>query len=387
LLEKPIWIRVCKGGIVATIELKKISHSYMLGHSEDLPRDQPLDENFVIKELDLVWKDGTASALLGPSGCGKTTILNIISGLSRPTMGEVLFDGKEVSALPARERHIAQVFQFPVVYDTISVFKNLIFPLQNAGIPKKEARERVEEISEILDLGHILGLSAGKISQAEKQKVSLGRGLVRKDTAAILFDEPLTVIDPKEKYVLRRKLREVQRRLKISMIYVTHDQHEALTFADSVTVMKDGEVIQTGTPEQLHAEPESPFIGYFIGSPGMNLLNFTLNEENSRLDFGEFSIPIDAGMRSVLSGKGERFTLGIRPEFIKVDIKQKEGWPRWDVTLVEKTGSYNILTLQSNEIQIKARAEEDLVPEKGSHIWTKFPVNKMKIFNGEKRIF
>lgn len=372
---------------MARIELKSISHSYMLGYREGLPRDQTLDESFVIKKLDLAWKDGTANALLGPSGCGKTTILNIISGLLRSTMGEVLFDRKEVSELSARERHIAQVFQFPVVYDTMSVFKNLTFPLRNSGIPQKEAQERVEEIVEILDLGHLLGLSAGKITQAEKQKVSLGRGLVRKDTAAILLDEPLTVIDPKEKYALRRKLREVQRRLKITMIYVTHDQHEALTFADSVTVMKDGEVIQTGTPEQLHAEPENPFIGYFIGSPGMNLMDCTLNEEKTRFEFGDFSLPIGTGIRSRLAGKGERFTLGIRPEFIEVDKEENEGWPRWGVTLVEKTGSYNILTLQSNGIQIKARAAEDMSPAKGDSIWTYFPESKIKVFRGDKRVF
>ena len=372
---------------MARIELKSISHSYVLGYREDLPRDQTLDESFVIKELDLAWNGGTANALLGPSGCGKTTILNIISGLLCPTMGEILFDGKEVSALSARERHIAQVFQFPVVYDTMSVFKNLAFPLRNAGIAQKETQGRVEEVAELLDLGHILGLSAGKITQAEKQKVSLGRGLVRKGTVAILLDEPLTVIDPKERYALRRKLREVQRGLKITMIYVTHDQHEALTFADSVTVMKDGEVIQTGTPEQLHADPASPFIGYFIGSPGMNLLDCTLNEEKARLDFGEFSLPIGAGIRSGLAGKGERFTLGIRPEFIEVDKEENEGWPRWDVTLVEKTGSYNILTLQSNGIQIKTRAAEDMSPAKGDSIWTNFPESKIKVFRGDKRVF
>lgn len=372
---------------MATIELKNISHSYMLGYREDLSPDQTIDESFVIKELELVWKNGTANALLGPSGCGKTTILNIISGLLRPTIGQVLFDGKEVSSLSARERHIAQVFQFPVVYDTISVFRNLAFPLRNAGVSRQETEKRILEIAEILDLKDILGVSAGKITQAEKQKVSLGRGLVRKDTVAILFDEPLTVIDPKEKYVLRRKLREVQKLLKITMIYVTHDQHEALTFADSVTVMKDGEVIQTGTPEQLHAEPQNPFIGYFIGSPGMNLLDCRLNKEKACLDFNEFSVSISGAVASRLAEKGERFTLGIRPEFVEVAEQEKQGWTRWNVTLVEKTGSYNILTLQSDGIHIKARAAEETVPAIGDFIWTHFPEDKIKIFRGEERVF
>ncbi len=372
---------------MATIELKNISHSYMLGYRDDLPADQAIDDSFVIKELDLTWNDGTANALLGPSGCGKTTILNIISGLLRPTMGSVLFDGKEVSPLKARERHIAQVFQFPVVYDTVSVYKNLAFPLENAGASRKETDKRVNEIAEILDLKHILSVSAGKITQAEKQKVSLGRGLVRKDTVAILFDEPLTVIDPKEKYVLRRKLREVQKLLKITMIYVTHDQHEALTFADLVTVMKDGDVIQTGTPEELHGEPASPFIGYFIGSPGMNLLDFSLDKEASSFIFKNFSISVDKGMLSRLNENGEQFTMGIRPEFVEVNDREQEGWLPWKVALVEKTGSYNILTLLCNDTEIKARAPENLVPAIGDTIWTNFPEDKRKIFQGDKRVF
>ena len=260
---------------MATIELKNISHNYYMQRCDTLPAgsDTDTDTDFVIRDMNLVWEEGSANALLGPSGCGKTTILNIISGLLQPTVGQILYDGRDVTEQTPEKRHIAQVFQFPVVYDTISVYRNLAFPLKNAGIPRNEIKRKVEEVAEILDLTEVLNISAGKISQANKQKVSLGRGIIREDTVAILFDEPLTVIDPKEKYILRRKIREVQKRLNITTIYVTHDQHEALTFANQVTVIKDGRIIQTGSPQDLHAEPASPFIGYFIGSPGMNLLD------------------------------------------------------------------------------------------------------------------
>jgi len=370
---------------MARIELKNIYHSYTMERCEELPADCDLNTDFVIRDLNLVWEAGSANALLGPSGCGKTTILNIISGLLIPTTGRILYDGRDITTLPTEQRHIAQVFQFPVVYDTMSVYKNLAFPLKNERVSKAEIKKRVENIAEVLDLTDVLHVSAGKISQANKQKVSLGRGIVREDTVAILFDEPLTVIDPKEKYVLRRKIREVQRQLNITTIYVTHDQHEALTFADKVTVLRDGCVVQTGSPEQLHAEPESPFIGYFIGSPGMNLLDCRLTEKG--LAFADFTLPISAGMEAKLRPHGTELLFGIRPEFIEVSARESADWLRWKVVLVENIGSFKIVTMSSDGIQIKSRAQENTRVETGDWVWARFPEDKIKVFKDEKRVF
>jgi glycerol transport system ATP-binding protein len=324
-----------------------------------------LDTDFVIRNFDLVWEEGSANALLGPSGCGKTTILNIISGLLLPTMGQILYDGRDVTDQTPEKRHIAQVFQFPVVYDTISVYRNLAFPLKNAGLPKKEIKRKVAQVAEILDLTEVLN--------------------IREDTVAILFDEPLTVIDPKEKYILRRKIREVQKRLNITTIYVTHDQHEALTFADQVTVLKDGRIIQTGSPQDLHAEPASPFIGYFIGSPGMNLLDCALRD--GILEFGEFNLPLSDSVRARLNSAGPRFKFGIRPEFILADSQSKDGWIPWTAEVVENVGSYKILTLRSNGIQIKSRAPEHMTVKSGDRVWVSFPEENIKLFEGEKRVY
>jgi glycerol transport system ATP-binding protein len=370
---------------MATIELKNISHNYYMKRGDTPAAGSDLDTDFVIRDFNLVWQEGSANALLGPSGCGKTTILNIISGLLLPTMGEILYDGQDVTNLPPEKRHIAQVFQFPVVYDTISVYRNLAFPLKNAGLPKNEIKNRVEHIADILDLTDVLNISAGRISQANKQKVSLGRGIIREDTVAILFDEPLTVIDPKEKYILRRKIREVQKNLNITTIYVTHDQHEALTFADNVTVIKDGRIIQTGSPKDLHAEPASPFIGYFIGSPGMNLLDCTLNDQI--LEFGDFNLPLSANLRDQLNGAGPRLQFGIRPEFILSSNESKDGWIPWTADVVENVGSYKILTLSSNGLKIKSRASEHMTVKSGDRIWVSFPEENFKIFEGEKRVY
>ena len=230
------------------------------------------NQDYALKPLHHVWEHGMAYALLGPSGCGKTTLLNIISGLVIPSEGRLLFDERDVTQLPTEQRNIAQVFQFPVIYDTMTVAENLAFPLRNRRLPKsvdQQARRR--------DRRHArphadLNRRARGLTADAKQKISLGRGLVRADVSAVLFDEPLTVIDPALKWELRSKLKAVHRALDLLMIYVTHDQTEALTFADRVVVMNDGRAVQIGTPAELFERPEHTFVGYFIGSPGMNFL-------------------------------------------------------------------------------------------------------------------
>ena len=253
---------------MARIRLKDLRHSY---------RERPVTESdWAVKRLDIEWTDGSANALLGPSGCGKTTLLNIVSGLLKPTEGSVWFDDRDVTALPPDARNIAQVFQFPVVYDTMSVYDNLAFPLRNRGVSEQELDSRVREIAALLDLDAMVEQRAAGLTADGKQKISLGRGLVRLDVAVIMFDEPLTVIDPHLKWRLRSKLKELHQRLRMTMIYVTHDQTEALTFADQVLVMNDGMIVQAGTPVELFERPRHTFVGHFIGSPGMNLLPATL---------------------------------------------------------------------------------------------------------------
>ena len=257
---------------MAEITLQSLSHSYVA---------TPGTGDYVLQDVELRWRDGGAYALLGPSGCGKTTLLNIMSGLIRPTKGRVLYGDRDVTDLDPRSRNIAQVFQFPVIYDTFTVFENLAFPLRNRGLRGREVTARVEHIAELLELSEVLGRRATDLTADAKQIVSLGRGLVRDDVAAILFDEPLTVIDPHRKWTLRRKLREIHRKFHHTLIYVTHDQTEALTFADEVVIMHEGRVLQQATPEELFANPAHTYVGYFIGSPGMNVLP-------CKLDGGKF---------------------------------------------------------------------------------------------------
>lgn len=291
---------------MARITLDHLAHAYR-------PNPQG-PQDYALKEINHVWDQGGAYALLGPSGCGKTTLLNIISGLVHPTRGRIRFDERDVTELPTEARNIAQVFQFPVVYDTMTVRENLAFPLKNRGVPRDRTATRVEEIARLLDLTRVLDRKARNLTADMKQKISLGRGLVRPDVAAILFDEPLTVIDPHLKWQLRSTLKEIHRALDITMIYVTHDQTEALTFADKVVVMHDGAVVQTGTPEELFERPAHTFVGHFIGSPGMNILPCRV--EGATAYLGEEAVALTRAYRAL--PQGQRIELGIRPEFVRL---------------------------------------------------------------------
>ncbi|MCE6953238.1 ABC transporter ATP-binding protein [Cereibacter sphaeroides] len=310
---------------MAQITLSKLAHSYF-----SKPRG-PAD--YALKEMDHVWHDSGAYALLGASGCGKTTLLNIISGLVHPSQGRVLFGERDVTRAPTAERNIAQVFQFPVVYDTMTVRENLAFPLRNRGKDAAYIAARVGQIAKMIGMEATLDRRAKGLTADAKQKISLGRGMVREDVNAILFDEPLTVIDPHMKWELRTQLKQLHREFGHTMIYVTHDQTEALTFADKVVVMHEGRVVQTGTPEELFETPEHTFVGYFIGSPGMNL--FDAEVEGSTARVGGIEVPL-AATYPALRG---RVQIGIRPEFVSLGY---EGLP---VTIrrVEDVGRHRIL--------------------------------------------
>jgi len=334
---------------MAQITLDKLAHSY-------LPNPKT-DHDFALKELDYAWDDGGAYALLGPSGCGKTTLLNIISGLLVPSNGQILFDGKDVTNLQPEQRNIAQVFQFPVIYDTMTVRQNLEFPLKNRKVPNDEISKRVAEMIDILDLSEKADRKARGLTADEKQKISLGRGLVRYDVNAILFDEPLTVIDPHMKWQLRTKLKDLHRQFGHTMIYVTHDQTEALTFADKVVVMYEGEVVQIGTPEELFDEPKHTFVGYFIGSPGMNILPVEVSGNQAKL--GNHTVTLK-GAYPDLAGKIE---LGIRPEFLTL-TNSESGIPA-QINGVEDIGRFKIVraSIEGVELNVVLNEGENIPAE------------------------
>lgn len=328
---------------MARIELNNLAHRYAPGGE------------YALQPMQHVWEDGGAYALLGPSGCGKTTLLNIISGLVQPSEGQVLFDGVDVTHRSTEDRNIGQVFQFPVVYDTMTVFQNLAFPLRNRKMAEDYVNRRVRQVAEMLSMTDVLDRRARNLTADAKQKISLGRGLVREDVSAVLFDEPLTVIDPHLKWQLRRKLREVHEQLNLTLVYVTHDQTEALTFADKVVVMLAGQVLQVGTPQELFERPAHTFVGYFIGSPGMNFMPCEISGNEAVVD--DLRIAVDPAMAAAAQEASGKLQLGIRPELARPAADGEAGL-LMKVHQVEDLGEHQLVTGQLGDHPIHVRLEE-----------------------------
>ncbi len=338
---------------MAMIGLKQLRHSYA--------KTPTSVDDWAIKRINLDWSDGGAYALLGPSGCGKSTLLNIISGLVAPTEGQVLFDGRDVTALQPDQRNIAQVFQFPVIYDTMTVYNNLAFPLRNRGVDEAKVDRRVREIAAMLELDDLLQKRAANLTADGKQKISMGRGLVRDDVNVIMFDEPLTVIDPHLKWTLRSKLKELHQKVGVTMIYVTHDQTEALTFADQVVVMQGGEVVQIGTPVDLFERPTHTFVGHFIGSPGMNLLPCDIEADKAVVN--GVRIEIGNGIGDIHTG--QRLEIGVRPEFVRFG---ETGLPV-DIVKVADAGRYRVVETRAGPHRINLLARDgEAVPSDGAKL-------------------
>lgn len=320
------------------------------------------DSDYALLPLKMTFDDGGAYALLGPSGCGKTTMLNIISGLLVPSQGRVVFDGRDVTRETPQQRNIAQVFQFPVIYDTMTVAENLAFPLRNRKVPEAQIRQRVGQIAEMLELNGQLDQRAAGLAADAKQKISLGRGLVRPDVSAVLFDEPLTVIDPHLKWQLRRKLKQIHHELKLTLVYVTHDQVEALTFADRVVVMTRGRAVQVGSASELFERPAHTFVGHFIGSPGMNFL--PARASGGAVEVAGHRVPAP---RALDDGD---LKLGVRPEYVSLAEADALGALPVTVAQALDIGTHVLLTGRIGEHTLKARlAPETAVPQVGSTAW------------------
>lgn len=340
---------------MARIELD-LAHAYRANPQQD--------SDYALLPLKMTFDDGGAYALLGPSGCGKTTLLNIMSGLVTPSQGTVRFDGKDVTRATPQQRNIAQVFQFPVIYDTMTVAENLAFPLRNRKMPADQIKKRVGVIAEMLEMSGQLNQRAAGLAADAKQKISLGRGLVRPDVSAVLFDEPLTVIDPHLKWQLRRKLKQIHHELKLTLIYVTHDQVEALTFAEQVVVMTRGRAVQVGSAADLFERPSHTFVGHFIGSPGMNFLP----GRNADGDFHTAGAVVALPHSRPLAN-GE-FKLGVRPEYVSLAAAQAEGALPMTVTQVQDVGTHVIVSAAREGHTIKARLTADAAQlAVGENVW------------------
>ena len=357
---------------MAKIELSNISHSYN-------PND--LNPTYALNPFSMTWENGKRYAILGPSGCGKTTMLNIVSGLVKPSKGNVLFDDNDVTNLITEERNIAQVFQFPVIYSTMTVFDNLAFPLRCRNFSEEKIEERVKSVSDTLRLSTFLNMPARKLTADQKQLISLGRGLVREDVAAVLMDEPLTVIDPDLKFRLRRNLKEINEQYKTTLVYVTHDQNEAMTFADNIIVMDQGEIVQVGLPKDLFERPKTTFVGYFIGSPAMNLFETQLHSDNS-VKINDTTIKTNTNLSKL---KNNNIKLGIRSEFVKVAKDESENLLEVNIQKIEDFGNFKLLTTRMGQLTIKSKINRE-IEIANDKVKLHFPPEKCCVYQNNKLI-
>ena len=357
---------------MAKIELSNISHSY-----------NPNEPNpiYALNPFSMTWENGKRYAILGPSGCGKTTMLNIVSGLVKPTKGKILFDDIEVTNLITEQRNIAQVFQFPVIYNTMTVYDNLAFPLKCRNFSKDKIEERVNSVSDTLKLSSFLNSPARKLTADQKQLISLGRGLVREDVAGVLMDEPLTVIDPDLKFRLRRSLKEINEQYKTTLVYVTHDQNEAMTFADNIIVMDQGEIVQVGLPKELFERPKTTFVGYFIGSPAMNLFETEIASSNE-VNIGSIKIKTNTDLSKV---KNKNVKLGIRSEFIDIADNQSNNTVKVKINRIEDFGNFKLLTSTLENKMIKSKIDREKPISEGE-VNLYIPPEKCCVYVDEKLI-
>ncbi len=328
-----------------------------------------------LQNINLDIEPGTFFVLLGPSGCGKTTLLNIIAGIENPTTGQVrigervaVSSGQRIFLTP-KERNVAMVFQSYALYPHMNVFDNIAFPLKIAQVDKTEIRSRVDRVMNTLQIFELSRAKPSELSGGQRQRVAIGRAIVRKPNA-LLLDEPLSNLDAQLRVHMRGELKKLQRRLKITTLYVTHDQVEAMTLGDRIGVMKDARVQQLGSPNDIYSYPQNIFVARFVGSPPMNLLSGNV------LSTAQKKLKVVDGLN-----KGE-ITIGVRPEHIRVKATAEQSVFRAQVGLVGSLGAETLLSLkiESNEILAKASSgtsikEEDWVGvdfhEKDLHVFDK----------------
>jgi multiple sugar transport system ATP-binding protein len=301
----------------------------------------------VVSDLNIELPDGSFTVLVGPSGCGKSTSLRMLAGLESVTSGTIAIDDRDVTDLQPRDRDVAMVFQNYALYPHLTVRENIAFPLRASKTPRGDALKRADEVAESLGLGKLLGRKPKDLSGGQQQRVAIGRAIIR-EPSVFLFDEPLSNLDAKLRVETRTELLQIQRRLGITSVYVTHDQEEAMTLSDRMVVMRDGRTAQEGTPLDVYANPADTFVATFVGSPKMNLMDGELTGEYFTLPTG-FTI----GVESVdTSGP---VTLGVRPDDLVLTASDGDGAAQ--VKLIELLGPRAIVTIDARGTELTSVVE------------------------------
>lgn len=317
----------------------------------------------VLPPFDLDLADGEFTVLVGPSGCGKSTTLRMLAGLEDLSGGEIWFDDRPISGLEPKDRDIAMVFQDYALYPHMDIARNMSFALRLQKVPKAEIKKRVETVAEILGIHTLLKRKPGELSGGQRQRVAMGRAMVR-DSSTFLFDEPLSNLDAKLRAKMRTELGEMRDTLNKNMVYVTHDQIEAMTLGDRIVVMAHGLIQQQGTPEELFKQPANKFVAGFIGSPSMNFLDASITQEgNSLIARGDsFSLRLDDAKKEVLGQLGtNQITLGVRPSSFEMipsaDAAAEHSTVELRTVVSEYLGSQSVLVTRCGSEEVRVEVE------------------------------
>jgi multiple sugar transport system ATP-binding protein len=346
------------------------------------------DKTIAVNRVSFEVLDGEFVVLLGPSGCGKTTTLRCIAGLEAPDEGEIYIDDRLVNDLPPKDRDVAMVFQSYALYPHMSVFDNLAFPLKMRKLHKEEVDRRVKEVAKLLQIDHLLSRKPRQLSGGEQQRVALGRALVR-NPQVWLMDEPLSNLDAKLRVYMRAELKKLQKDLKITTIYVTHDQAEAMAMADRIAVMNKGLILQYDSPHVIYEKPANMFVGGFIGTPPMNFIEANIVEENNLvfLDAGFFKYPLEQELANIVKSKAstEKVVLGFRPEDTSISTERKpDSVFQAELYVVEPMGSNVIVDLKVGEYLIKVvTSPTTRLPPVGEKVWVYFPLERLHLFDSK----
>src|SRR3989344_3514106 len=350
------------------------------------------DGTAAVKDVSLEIPDKEFFVLVGPSGCGKSTTLRMIAGLEEASDGEIWIGGKKVNDVPPKDRDIAMVFQNYALYPHMTVYENMAFGLKLRGYSKKEIQDRVKEAAEILNITHLLDRRPKELSGGQRQRVAVGRAIVRKPKV-FLFDEPLSNLDAKLRVQMRTEISKLHDRLQTTMIYVTHDQVEAMTMGDRICVMKDGPIQQVAKPLEVYNRPNNKFVASFIGSPPMNFLDIQVIKKSGHLwlDEGKFSLQVLPAMEQPLdSYVGQTLTMGMRPEDIydrvyAVNTVTRGRTATCTVEVVEPMGSEILLYLNTGKNTLVARVEPFSEAKVNQEIELVFNMEKIHLFDKQSQ--
>jgi ABC-type sugar transport system ATPase subunit len=341
-----------------------------------------------LRKVDLEVREGEFFIFLGPSGCGKSTLLNVTAGLEKLSGGEIYFNDQIVDSpakrifVPSRERNVAMVFQSYALYPHLNVFRNIAFPLQVSKEEKEKTRQAVNEVAKLLHIENLLERIPGELSGGQRQRVAIARALVRRPRA-FLLDEPLSNLDVQLRTDTRTELKQLQRKFGIATLYVTHDQTEAMTLGDRIALLKDGSLIQVGTPQEMYDKPATPFAATFIGSPPMNLFPAEVTEQQGRIAivFGGVTLKMVDEKKELLRGiRKSRILLGIRPEHITLrPAAEGEGTLAGVVKTVEPMGREDLchVSTECGELLVLGSEESFEMDQK---VYLSFDAHRLHFF-------